>query len=240
MATIDRSVAVTIPAFAGLEPDDLDEILREARSVRYPKEIHVFDQGSAAHSFFLLLHGHLRVEKTTPHGQQIVVRYISAGDLFGVAQALALDVYPATAIAAVDSVALSWPSKAWPRLVAKYPSLLAHTLQTVGRRLQDSHERVMEISGQQVEQRVAHALLRLAKQAGRNVESGIEIDFPISRQDVAGMTGTTLHTVSRILSAWEQQGLVASRRMRIVLRDAHKLFVIAEGEEIDHPRPKST
>ncbi len=174
MATIDRSIAANIPALAGFEPSHLDEILRKARSIRYPKETHVFDQGSDAHSFFLLLHGHLRVEKTTPQGQQIVVRYISAGDLFGVAQALALDVYPATAIAAVDSVALCWPSTAWPRLVAKYPSLLAHTLQTVGRRLQDSHERVMEISGQQVEQRVAHALLRLAKQAGRNVESGIE------------------------------------------------------------------
>ena len=47
--------------------------------------------------------------------------------------------------------------------------------------------------------------------------------------DVAEMTGTTLHTVSRILSAWEQQGLVESGRQRIVLRDPHKLFGIAEG-----------
>ena len=64
------------------------------------------------------------------------------------------------------------------------------------------------MSSEQVEQRLAHALLRLAKQAGRKTDAGIEIDFPISRQDVAGMTGTTLHTVSRILSAWEQQALV--------------------------------
>ena len=42
------------------------------------------------------------------------------------------------------------------------------------------------------------------------------------------MTGTTLHTVSRTLSAWEQQGLVESGRQRIVLRDPHKLFVLAE------------
>ncbi|MBO4225980.1 helix-turn-helix domain-containing protein [Bradyrhizobium neotropicale] len=54
----------------------------------------------------------------------------------------------------------------------------------------------------------SHALLRLEKRAGRRIETGIEIDFPISRRDVAEMTGTTLLTVSRILSAWEQQGLV--------------------------------
>ena len=43
------------------------------------------------------------------------------------------------------------------------------------------------------------------------------------------MTGTTLHTVSRTLSGWEQQGLIESGRQRIVLRDAHRLFVLAEG-----------
>ena len=230
MAPVDRSVVANIPVFAGLSAADLDEVLRDARSLRYPKDSSVFDQGEEAHSFFVLLHGHLRVEKTTPQGQQIVVRYVSAGELFGVAQALALKTYPATAIAVVDSVALSWPSAAWARLIAKFPSLAAGALQTIGSRLQDTQARVVELSSEQVEQRVAHALLRLAKQAGRKVEHGVEIDFPISRQDVAEMTGTTLHTVSRILSAWEQQGLVEGGRQRIVLRDPHRLFGLAEGQ----------
>ena len=72
-------------------------------------------------------------------------------------------------------------------------------------------------------------LLRLAQRAGRKGEDGIEIDFPISRQDVAEMTGTTLHTVSRILSAWEDQGLVGSGRQKISIRNSHKLFMLAEG-----------
>lgn len=85
------------------------------------------------------------------------------------------------------------------------------------------------MSAEEVERRVAHAILRLARQAGRRIEGGVQIDFPITRQDVAQMTGTTLHTVSRILSAWEDQGLVEGGRKRIVLRDAHRLFLLAEG-----------
>ena len=80
MAALDRSIVAEIPVFAGLGADDVDEILREARSVRYPKDSCVFEQGTEAHAFFVLLHGHLRVEKTTPAGQQIVVRYVSAGE----------------------------------------------------------------------------------------------------------------------------------------------------------------
>jgi CRP-like cAMP-binding protein len=237
MATVDRSLVANLSMFEGLAPVEQDDLLREARSVRYPKDSAVFEQGAEADRFFVLLHGHLRVEKTTAQGHQTVVRYVSAGELFGVAQALHLSHYPATAVAAVDSIALAWPSSSWTRLTTRYPSLAGSALQTVGNRLQDAQARVIEISNEHVEKRVAHVLLRLAKQAGRKVEAGIEIDFPISRQDVAEMTGTTLHTVSRILSAWESQGLVEGGRQRIVLRDPHRLHLLAEGAEENRPRP---
>ena len=229
MAAVDRSLVANLSMFAGLAPAEQDDLLREARSIRYPKGSAVFEQGAEADRFFVLLHGHLRVEKTTAQGHQTVVRYVSAGELFGVAQAMNLSHYPATAVAAVDSIALAWPSSSWARLTARYPSLAGSAMQTIGNRLQDTQARVIEISNEQVEQRVAHTLLRLAKQAGRKVEAGIEIDFPISRQDVAEMTGATLHTVSRILSAWETQGLVEGGRQRIVLRDPDRLHLLAEG-----------
>ena len=94
MAAVDRSLVATLPMFAGLSPGEQDELLREARSIRYPKDTAVFDQGDEAYRFFVLLHGHLRVEKTTPQGQQTVVRYVSAGELFGVAEAMNLNIIP--------------------------------------------------------------------------------------------------------------------------------------------------
>ena len=75
--------------------------------------------------------------------------------------------------------------------------------------------------------RIAHALGRLVVQAGRRTPDGIEIDFPISRQDLAEMTGTTLHTVSRTLSAWESEGIVASGRQKVVITQPHALVAIA-------------
>jgi CRP-like cAMP-binding protein len=228
MATVDPSLVAELPMFAGLSGEELSEILREARSARYPRNSEVFSQGENVHSFFLLLNGHVRASKTTPAGEQVVMRYVAPGELFGVAPAMGLKNYPATATAVDDSVVLIWPSAAWPRLVARFPALAANTLQAVGSRLQESFTRVVEMSTEQVEQRVAHALVRLAKQSGRPVERGIEIDFPISRQDIAQMTGTTLHTVSRILSGWEQAGLIESGRQRIVLREPERIFALAE------------
>ena len=60
MAAVDTSLVADLPMFAGFSGDELAEILREARSVRYPRNGEVFSQGEDAHSFFLLLNGHVR------------------------------------------------------------------------------------------------------------------------------------------------------------------------------------
>ena len=92
--------------------------------------------------------------------------------------------------------------------------------------MKDMNNRVVEMATQQVEQRIACAILRLINHTGRKVDGGIEIDFPITRQDLSEMTGTTLHTVSRMLSAWEKQGLVSSARKRITVLKAHELVLL--------------
>jgi len=229
LASLDRSLIAGLSVFEGIASADLDRMVGQARSIRVAKDQPVFEQEQKAHSFFLLLDGHVRVMKSTPDGHEVTVRYISPGELMGIASALGRTTYPANAVAAVDCVVLAWPSQLWSTFAASFPSFSANTYKAVGVRLQDAHARVIEMSTEQVEQRVAHALLKLIKQSGKKTEEGILIDFPISRQDVAEMTGTTLHTVSRLLSAWEDQGLVKSGRQRIVVIEPHRLLVIAEG-----------
>jgi CRP-like cAMP-binding protein len=80
-----------------------------------------------------------------------------------------------------------------------------------------------------VEQRVAAALLRMANQSGRKTGDGIEIAFPITRQNISEMTGTTVHTVSRLLSAWQKDGMVKSTRKHIVVTDPHRLVLLSGG-----------
>jgi len=229
--TIDRSVVFGLPAFAGLNAGDVDAILALARSSRFAKDAHIFSEDEEAQAFFLLLSGHIRVVRTTPGGDQVIARYINEGELFGIAVAMGRTTYPASAVAAVDCVVLSWPNSAWAQLQLRFPLFGASAYQTIGTRLQETHARVVEMSTQQVEQRIASAVLRLVRQSGRKTAEGIEIDFPITRQDIAEMTGSTLHTVSRLLSAWEDKGVVKGSRQKVVVTDAHALMLIAENRQ---------
>lgn len=215
-------------AFQGVAESDLDEIVRHARARRYDKNAAVFEQGATAESFFVLLDGHIKVVQMTADGQQVVVRFVNPGELFGIAAAIGKTNYPATAIAAAECVTLVWAQSYWRDLTTRYPSITANLLRNMGGHLQDQHSRLREMATQRVERRIAHVLLRLVRQAGKKTDQGIEIDFPITRQDLAEMTGTTLFTVSRVMSSWDQAGITEGERQRIVVRNPHALVDIAE------------
>lgn len=231
MSLLDASLVENLPPFADMQRDAMDALLGGSKSSRFEKGATVFEQDQEAHSFFLLLDGHIRVVKITPDGEQVIVRYISSGELFGIAEALGWARYPANAVTAVDCVVLSWPSKLWETIVEQHPTFATNTYRTVGERLQDTQERIVELATERVEQRVASAILKLANQTGRRTEDGILIDFPISRQDISEMTGTTLHTVSRLMSAWETEGWVKSGRQKITLVEGHKLMLLSSGRK---------
>ncbi len=225
---LDESLLTHLPPFSKLEKREIRTILDQATSRRYDEGVAIFDEGAPAERFFMLLDGYVRVVRVTLTGEQVTALHIPAGQLLGIAKAIGRETYPATAMTATESIVLSWPTRLWDGFVADYNGFATETYKTVGDRMGEIHNRVMEMATQQVEQRVANALLRLINQTGRKVSDGIEIDFPITRQDLSELTATTLHTASRLLSAWEKQGLVQSKRKRIKVLDPHALVVISQ------------
>jgi CRP-like cAMP-binding protein len=117
----------------------------------------------------------------------------------------------------------------------RYPHLALNLVELIAGYYRRLLGRYQELVTQRVEQRVARALLRLAQQAGQKVENGVLIGLPLSREDLAEMTGTTLYTVSRILSRWDHQGFLETGRQRVLIRHPHTLVAIAEDLPPDTP-----
>ncbi|MFN4156685.1 MAG: Crp/Fnr family transcriptional regulator [Gemmobacter sp.] len=227
MKKLDESLLTDLPPFRKLTRPQIREILDAATPLRFEPGVAVFSEGMLVERFFLLLDGHIRVVRTTPGGDQIIALHIAPGQLFGIGAALGRTTYPATAMTADECLALAWPNRLWPAFTDRYDGFATETYRSVGDRLGEMNDRILEMATQQVEQRVACAILRLVTQTGRKVEGGIEIGLPITRQNISDMTGTTLHTVSRLLSAWERDGIVASERRKITVTAPHRLVVLS-------------
>ena len=218
-----------VPIFQGLPDEALERVVSLARRSKAGKGERVFEQGARAEALHLIVGGRLKVSQTTPEGQHVIIRYLGPREIAGCVAVCGGVPYPATAEAVEDTWLLSWTRPRIADLAERYPAIGMAAMRIMGGRMTELQARLREMQTEQVERRIAHALGRLVVQAGRRTRDGIEIDFPITRQDLAEMTGTTLHTVSRTLSKWEAGGIVAGGRQKVLVLQPHALVSIAGG-----------
>jgi len=176
----------------------------------------------------VLTSGRVKLTQLTPEGHQVVLGHVGPGEVFGGVGAFGDRAYSVNAETVEPSVALAWTSAAMQHVLETHPTVALNAIRFVADRLHDLQRRYRQLMTERVERRVARALLRLVSDAGRRVDTGVEIGFPVSRQDIAEMTGTTLYTVSRLMSTWEERGILSGGRQHIVLLKPHALVAIAE------------
>lgn len=217
-----------VPLFQGVTHDALPRIVGLAHSKSLEAGAFFFNEGDPAEEFFVLTSGRVKLTQLTPEGHQIVLRMFGPGEAFGGVGAFGDSTYPVSAEAVEPAIALAWTAATMRQLLETERLMALNALHFVSERYHDLQRRYRQLMTERVERRVARALLRLVHEAGRRVDAGIEISFPVSRQDIAEMTGTTLFTVSRLLSAWEDRGILQSGRQHIVLTEPHALVAIAE------------
>lgn len=228
MAAIDPRTLAASELFAGTGDEVLAELAERAEVKLALADSVLFRQDEAATHCRVLLDGQVKISQIGPEGHQVIVRFIPPGQMFGCVPSFIEAPYPATATAVVDCVVAGWHNAVLRELMERHPRLAMNALAVLGQRLQAAQAHNRQLATERVERRIARALLALVRQAGRKVEDGVLIDFPASRQDIGEMAGATLHTVSRTLSGWEQSGIIAGRRRRIIIRNPHALVAIAE------------
>lgn len=217
--------------FAGVVPDGLAAARACAREDRVDKEALIFHQGGWAARAYALAQGSVRIVQTGRDGGQAIIRFIAPGDLFGTVPLFTDHRFPADAIAAEPSLILSWSEADLLALIDRYPHIAMNVIRIVGTRLAEVQDRVRELATQRAERRIAHTLLRLAAQAGLEADGATAIDIPLRRKDLAEISGTTLHTASRTLAAWQKAGLLVSQERRLTIRDLTAIARIADDRD---------
>ncbi|MGB3864180.1 MAG: Crp/Fnr family transcriptional regulator [Xanthobacteraceae bacterium] len=226
----DIDILARSELFRGVAVEALREVQAAAFRRRFSAGEAVFQQEDAVTTLYIVIVGRLRATQATLDGQQIIIRYLGPGEVAGYAALTGAATHPGAVNAVDDTHVIGVPSALLRDIMTRYSAVAVNAAALIGERYRDLQVRLRELSTERVERRIAHTLLRLAQQAGRRTARGIEIAFPLSRQDLAEMTGTTLHTVSRTLSGWEARGLVGSGRRRVVIAQPDALAEVAEEE----------
>jgi CRP-like cAMP-binding protein len=172
------------------------------------------------------MEGSVKITQIDDDGNTVILRIVGPGEVIGELGGSRQIVHSSTAEARTSCKALVWSVPVFDSLTQRFPRLWNNTTRILVERLHNLEARFCEMSNMTVAQRLALGLGRLLPQVGKKVGEDVEID--LSREELAQMIGTTLFTVSRCLSLWEEQGIVSLRRLSVVIRNPFSLMTISE------------
>jgi CRP-like cAMP-binding protein len=228
---IDPQQLRRVSVFENATEADLKSLAAHALERSIEEGQFFFFQGDPADYLYILVSGRAKLLQTNPEGQQVNLRTINEWQMFGALGAVRGNAaYPASAQALEESTALAIRSDFMHEMMKTRPELSFNLMKLMTDYIQEMQQRYRELATEKVERRIARALVRLTAQMGvKASDGGIELAF--TRQDLAEMSGTTLYTVSRVLSEWERRGLVEAGRERVLIRKPHGLVQISEESD---------
>ena len=221
------AVLKVTPVFRKLAAADLHTIAREAVVRRYEKGQVIFEQEAPSDAFYTIASGRVKIFKMLPSGKDMILEIFGTGDPLGAVAAYDGRPFPASAVALEETVCIVIPRAAFFRLLEQHPSVVRGLMLGLTIRLVELTNRLAQLSGSRIEPRFASLFLKLAGEMGRAERGGVFIPLPLSRQELADMTGTTIETGIRIMSRWGKEDVVHTEKDGFVVLDREILEALA-------------
>jgi CRP-like cAMP-binding protein len=217
-----------LPFFRHLSPAAIIEINRlfEDRDIAVEQAIYI--EGDPGENLYLVASGKVKLMRMALSGREVLLDILHGGEYFGNLAISSGQCYTETAVAQTDCCILQISAQNFEQVLNRYPNVTMKVLKAVGQRLEEFQEIIKQLSVYTIEQRIAATLIRVAKKLGEQKQTGMLIQIPFSRQDLAAMTGTTVETVSRVMSRFSGEGLLSTGRKWVVLNDLQRLEQIAK------------
>lgn len=186
----------------------------------YPARTHFFQEGEAPQGVFYLHSGRANSYAANDFGKELHLSLYRPGDLVGLHALLGQYPYRSSASAMTDCQATVVPREALEEWLRGDASLALHLLRLMARRMLNKNNLLLELAYSSTRKRVAEGLLRLYRYFG---EGEANFSITLKREALAHLMGTTKETVTRTLSDFKEEGLVALKGSTLTLLDIEGL-----------------
>ncbi len=205
--------------FSRLKHAELESVGRFFEKLNFKNNAHIFMEGDPSDWFYIVAKGEVKILKHTLMGKDIILEIMSPGDIFGSIAVLDKNPFPASAQAMEQTAVIRISRQNLLRIMEEYPILKLETIKYFSDRLRDAHEMLKNIATERTERRIASLLLKLSEKVGVEDTGYKKINFPLTRQEISEMVGTTVETCIRIMSKFQRQCLVKSSEGKILIKD---------------------
>jgi CRP-like cAMP-binding protein len=215
--------------YRNLSGEDQKRLASVSLARFYEKGETIFQEGDPPDFLVTIASGRVKVVKLIPSGKEIILEIFGPGDPVGAVVAYEGRPYPASAVAIERVECILVRRTEFFALFERHPSFVRGFLTGMAQRIVELTRRIPEVAGGRVETRFARLFLKLSDRMGEARGGARFVPMPLSRQELADLTGTTIETCIRIMSRWGKEGVVSTEREGFLVRDKAALERLVEA-----------
>ena len=189
-----------------------------------PRKHRIYAEGDEATLLYFVQAGRVKTCRNTATGKEFITAFYQRGEFFGCQAILQGTVHRDSAVATEDSILLHTTADYFRQLMLYNSEVNQQFVRMLANRVGEHEESLLGLSYHSLRQRVASALLRFNEQRRTNTPSNPLI--VLAREDLAAIIGTAPESLSRILSEFQQKGIIELTRKSIELLQPERLRLL--------------
>src|SRR5262245_12745905 len=211
------------PYFRALPAERVKELATKLRVHKYKCGDVIFGKGDRSDGLCVVMSGSVRTVIYSSEGRQQVLKVFGQGRTFGDVSVFDDDVYPAEAMAIVDSEIAIVPRAQLLDLLRSNPEAAIDVIRLFATRLRAYKQVVEDLALRSVVARVARLLVDRARGAEILVEESANLKNAYTQDEIATMVGSVREVVQRALKTLERAELIETRRGQVYVVDVEAL-----------------
>ncbi|MBI5747297.1 MAG: Crp/Fnr family transcriptional regulator [Nitrospirae bacterium] len=206
-----------INLFKEIPADDMEELARVTRMELAKKKETIFLPGESSRQVYLLKTGRVKISRISEEGRELTLALLEPGEIFGELEILEGSARDTIAEAMEESQLCVIQKEQFLSLIRKRPELSFRLTKLIGLRLRRIESRVEDLVFRDVPSRLAHLLIQLSEEYGKETPEGIILNIQITHQEMANLIGSIRETVSATLGEFKKEGLITFDGRKIII-----------------------
>lgn len=216
-----------------LDGEDLAAFQQIKIPLTYKANQVVFYEGHASVGLYMLCAGKVKLTRSSPRGQRLIVRILEAGDVIEKHAFADNATHQVTCETLEPCKICLIERRPYMDLIKRNGVLAVKLIELLSSEVRPHLSQLDNFTFKSARERLAAMLLQLAMRFGARSDVGVRIEMSLKREELAELTGITPETLARLLSAFQTERLLSLRSRTITLTDVSRLSRIARCGDTD-------
>ena len=202
----------------------LDTIVKSRKTIK--RGDFLYRTGKPFRAIYAIRGGSVKTSILADDGRVQVTGFHVAGKVLGL-DAIVTSQYNCEATALETTAVCEVPFTRFEELSKEIPDLQYKMLKIMSQEILDNRELMMLLGKMSTEERLATYLLSMSRHFEKSDSSPLQFNMSMSRSDIGNYLGMAEETVCRVLTRFQEEGLITTQRRHITLNDPDRLMAIA-------------